>query len=71
MTIFVQRSARLGRRAFVAASLLTAIPTFAQSGFPSRPLKIIVPAPPAGASDTATRIIARHMETTLGQPVVV
>jgi tripartite-type tricarboxylate transporter receptor subunit TctC len=30
-----------------------------------------VPAPPAGAADTATRVIARHMESTLGQPVIV
>jgi tripartite-type tricarboxylate transporter receptor subunit TctC len=59
------------RRTFVAATLLAAASAFAQSAFPSRPLKIIVPAPPAGAADTATRVIARHMETTLGQPVVV
>jgi tripartite-type tricarboxylate transporter receptor subunit TctC len=59
------------RRAFMAATLLAAASAFAQSAFPARPLKIIVPAPPAGAADTATRIIARHMEITLGQPVVV
>jgi tripartite-type tricarboxylate transporter receptor subunit TctC len=63
----------LRRRTFAAAAaaLLTATCAFAQQPFPSRPLKIIVPAPPAGAADTATRVIARHMETTLGQPVVV
>lgn len=71
MTRFVQRTAAIGRRAFVAATLLAAASAFAQSAFPSRPLKIIVPAPPAGAADTATRVIARHMESTLGQPVVV
>jgi tripartite-type tricarboxylate transporter receptor subunit TctC len=59
------------RRTFVAATLLAAASAFAQSAFPSRPFKIIVPAPPAGAADTATRVIARHMETTLGQAVVV
>jgi tripartite-type tricarboxylate transporter receptor subunit TctC len=71
MTLRVQRIAGFGRRALVAAALLAAASAFAQSAFPSRPLKIIVPAPPAGAADTATRVIARHMETTLGQPVVV
>lgn len=71
MTTIAQRSAALGRRAFVAATLLAATSAFAQSAFPSRPVKIIVPAPPAGAADTATRVIARHMEAKLGQPVVV
>ena len=71
MTTLAQRAAGLARRGFVAATLLAAASAFAQSAFPSRPLKIIVPAPPAGAADTATRVIARHMEKTLGQPVVV
>lgn len=71
MTIRPQPGAGLIRRAFMVATLLAAASTFAQSAFPARPLKIIVPAPPAGAADTATRVIARHMETTLGQPVVV
>ena len=71
MTPIVQRSAGLGRRTFIAATLLVTASAFAQPSFPSRPLKIIVPAPPAGASDTASRVIARHMEGTLGQSVVV
>lgn len=71
MSIRPQPGAGLIRRAFMAATLLAAASAFAQSAFPARPLKIIVPAPPAGAADTATRIIARHMEATLGQPVVV
>ena len=71
MTLRVQRSAGLIRRTFMAVTLLATAAAFAQSAFPSRPLKIIVPAPPAGAADTATRVIARHMETTLGQAIVV
>jgi tripartite-type tricarboxylate transporter receptor subunit TctC len=71
MTIRPQPGAGLIRRALMVATLLAAASTFAQSAFPARPLKIIVPAPPAGAADTATRVIARHMETTLGQPIVV
>lgn len=71
MSTLSQRAANLARRGFVAATLLAAASAFAQAAFPSRPLKIIVPAPPAGAADTATRVIARHMEKTLGQSVVV
>lgn len=69
--MFTASTARLGRRAAIAAVLLTAASAFAQQAFPSRAIKIIVPAPPAGAADTATRVIARHMESTLGQAVIV
>jgi tripartite-type tricarboxylate transporter receptor subunit TctC len=72
MNVRAHRHAGLARRAILAAALLgVAVSGFAQAAFPSRPLKIIVPAPPAGAADTATRVIARHLEATLGQAVVV
>ena len=71
MTSLPLRGARAARRAFMGAALLAASCAFAQTAFPTRPIKIIVPAPPAGAADVATRVIARHMEMTLGQPVIV
>jgi len=55
----------------VGATLFAGASAIAQQAFPSRPIRIIVPAPPAGASDTASRVIARHMEGTLGQTVIV
>jgi len=39
--------------------------------FPSRPIRLIVPWPPGGISDTGARILAQHMSASLGQPVVV
>ncbi len=39
-------------------------------GFPSRPLRILVPAVAAGGSDTATRILLPSLAARLGQPVV-
>lgn len=42
----------------------------AQSDFPSKPIKFIVPTPPGGPTDTTARIIANEMQRTLGQPVV-
>ena len=71
MTTAKHSTAGVSRRVAVAFTVLAAASAFAQQSFPSRPLRIIVPAPPAGAADTATRVIARHMESTLGQPVVV
>lgn len=46
-------------------------PATAQTGFPSKPLRLIVPAPPGGAGDTSARAIARHMSQTLNQQVIV
>jgi len=42
----------------------------AQAPFPSKPIRIIVGAPPGGANDTIARIVAQRMDG-LGQPVIV
>ena len=39
--------------------------------YPNRPIRLIVPQPPGGASDTFARIIAQRIGATLGQAVVV
>lgn len=39
--------------------------------FPVKPLRIIVPFPPGGASDATSRIIAEQITKPLGQPVIV
>ena len=38
---------------------------------PTRPIKIVVPYPPGGASDVAARTISERLSQKLGQPVVV
>jgi len=43
----------------------------APAGYPSRPIRILVPTPPGGGADTATRLIAKRMSETIGQPVLV
>jgi tripartite-type tricarboxylate transporter receptor subunit TctC len=58
--------------ALVAAALLLATaadPVLAQ--YPSRPLRLIVPNPPGGATDTIARVISPRLGEALGQPVVV
>src|SRR4030088_2754963 len=39
--------------------------------YPSRPVTLVVPFPPAGSTDAAARIMAERMRAPLGQPVVI
>ena len=58
---------RLTLAALLAAASINA---FAQA-WPSKPVKIIVPYPPGGAVDVATRKVAQKLADDLGQPFVV
>lgn len=60
------------RRAFIALSAAgLAAPAIAQEAFPTRAVRFVVPFAAGGPSDIVARILAPHMSTTLGQPVVV
>jgi tripartite-type tricarboxylate transporter receptor subunit TctC len=54
----------------VVAALTSAAIANAQS-YPARPITIVVGFPPGGPTDTVARVIAEHMEKTLGQSVLV
>src|SRR5262245_63299663 len=43
----------------------------AQSGFPARTVKFIVPFPPGGINDVLARIVADKLQARWGQPVVI
>lgn len=61
-------------RRTLAAALLAALPftgALAQDAFPSRPVKIVVPFPPGGSSDSVARLLAKGMQEKLGQPIIV
>src|SRR5262245_39508810 len=48
-----------------------AAPATAQSDYPSRPVRIIIPYPAAGITDTIVRPLAERLTRLLGQPFVV
>lgn len=43
----------------------------AQTNFPNRPIKIIVPFPAGGAGDTAVRMVTKSLADSMGQQIVV
>lgn len=62
----------LNRRHVLSGIALSALPhpAFAQ-GYPQRPVRLIVPYAPGGASDILARLIQPHLERTLEQSFVV
>src|SRR5512134_761689 len=55
----------------LAALTLALLALGAQAQYPNRPVKLIVPFPPAGATDLVGRIVAQKLGEQMGQPVVV
>ena len=43
----------------------------AQSAWPSRPIRFIVPYPPGGAADAVARLVGQEMSKSLGQQIVI
>jgi tripartite-type tricarboxylate transporter receptor subunit TctC len=44
---------------------------FAQTAYPSRPIRVIVPLPPGGAIDVFVRAVGRELEARMGENVIV
>jgi tripartite-type tricarboxylate transporter receptor subunit TctC len=60
------------RRLVTAALLSTPFTVLAQlDAFPAKPIRIVVPFPPGGATDVAARLIATRMSEKWGQAVVI
>jgi tripartite-type tricarboxylate transporter receptor subunit TctC len=56
--------------ALTLAALAAPLQAMAQGQYPSRPIAMIIPAPPGGPTDLGGRILAKGMADVLGQPVV-
>jgi tripartite-type tricarboxylate transporter receptor subunit TctC len=59
------------RRALLAFSVVCLSANAFAADYPNRPIKWVVPYPPAGTTDVLARIIAQWLSDKLGQPVLV
>src|SRR5258708_10003851 len=70
-------SARMGIRLLVLAAIAFAAVVFAGLGqaraesYPNRPIRLIVPFAAGGLNDVVARLVAPHLERSLGQPVII
>jgi tripartite-type tricarboxylate transporter receptor subunit TctC len=58
------------RFVLIAAALFAAMPSAAQ-GWPTKPVRIIIPLGPGGGGDVFTRLLADELQKSLGQPFIV
>ena len=54
-----------------AAGLFAPSVLRAQGAWPERPLRLVVPWPPGGSTDTVARLFAPKLSEVLGKPVVI
>ena len=62
-----------GAALWFVTAMLCATPALAQDGrdYPNKPIRFIVPYPPAGGTDIVARIIVDPLAAVLGQPIVI
>jgi len=53
------------------ATLVPPLTASAQDGYPTKPIKLIVPFPPGGGADLTARTLAQKMGESMGHPIVV
>ena len=67
----IRTLARLAGRAFLLLGATLALPSFAQTDYPNRPISLVVGFPPGGSNDIVARIYAPKLSEALGTSVVV
>lgn len=61
----------INRSAFLLVSLIAGAPAVAQSSFPTKPVRLILPFPPGGSTDMVARLIGQKLQEVWAHPVLV
>lgn len=56
---------------FASAAVMGASPGYANTSYPTQPIRLVVPFPPGGPTDAMARRLAESLAKPLGQPVIV
>ena len=70
-TSIFRRFALVGSALGALAGVIAAMPAWAQTAYPQRPVRMVVPFAPGGASDFVGRIMQPKLGEELGQQVVI
>ena len=70
-TLILVMTRTLGLVSISTLSALLALPSFAQSTWPAKPVKIVVPFAAGGTTDILARAIAPELSNAFGQPFVI
>src|SRR5689334_6827234 len=54
-----------------AAAAIAAPRSFAQTAYPTKPIRLIVGFPPGGGADAFARLVGTYLEAKLGQAIVI
>jgi tripartite-type tricarboxylate transporter receptor subunit TctC len=60
-----------GKYLFACAAMLLAAPLNAQTAYPVKPIRLVVPYPPGGGTDIIARTVGQKLGEALGQQVVI
>lgn len=69
--VFLNRSAARYLAIPLCAVLMLPILAYAQSAFPNRVIKVVVPVAPGGGADTVARMVTEKMSQSLGTPIII